>query len=101
MIVISVMYPASTKFDLAYYLEKHMPLVRSRWTSFGLKNATVLRGKGGGAGDPPVYPVIALLHFERLEDFQSAVQQHGKEVMGNIPAFTDAQPVLQINETVG
>jgi uncharacterized protein (TIGR02118 family) len=101
MFVISVMYPPSARFDLDYYLQTHMPLVRSRWNSLGLINATVLRGKGSGSGDPPVYPVIALLNFERLEDFHSAVQQHGKEVMGDIPNFTDAQPVLQINETVG
>jgi uncharacterized protein (TIGR02118 family) len=99
MFVISVMYPPSGKFDLAYYLEKHIPLVRSRWSPAGLKNISVLRGKGGVAGDPPVYPVMTLLNFDRLEDFQAAVEQHGKEVMGDIPNFTDAQPIVQIYET--
>ena len=59
-----------------------------------------LRGKSGATGDAPTHPIIVLLYFDRLEDFQAAVQQHGKEVMGDIPNFTDAQPVLQINESV-
>jgi uncharacterized protein (TIGR02118 family) len=95
------MYPPSAKFDLDYYRGTHMPLVRSRWEPMGLKNVSILRGKGSPAGDAPLYPVMTLLSFESLEKFQAAVQQHGKEVMGDIPNFTDAKPVLQVFETVG
>ncbi|MBV8398638.1 MAG: EthD family reductase [Acetobacteraceae bacterium] len=100
MFVISVIYPQSSRFDLTYYVEKHIPLVRSRWNSLGLKNISVLKGTGGVGGGAATYPIMALLNFDRLEDFHAAVQQHGKEVMGDIPNFTDAQPVLQINESV-
>jgi uncharacterized protein (TIGR02118 family) len=101
MFVIGVMYLPSAKFDLDYYLGTHIPLVRSRWEPMGLKNLSVLRGKGSPAGDTPLYPVVALLSFESLDQFQGAVQQHGKEVMGDIPNFTDAKPVLQVFESVG
>lgn len=35
MVLISVMYPggAGTRFDMDYYLKKHMPLVSERWSS--------------------------------------------------------------------
>ena len=99
MFVIGVLYPPSARFDLDYYLKTHIPLVHSRSDQLGLKNLTVLRGKGGPTGDPPLYPVVALLSFESLDAFQGAVQQHGKEVMGDIPNFTDTKPVLQVFET--
>jgi uncharacterized protein (TIGR02118 family) len=98
--VIGVMYPPSAKFDLDYYLGTHIPLVHSRWDSLGLKNLSVLRGKGSPAGDSPLYPVVALLSWESLDNFQAAVERHGKEVMGDIPNFTDAKPVMQVFESV-
>ena len=33
-----------------------------------------------------------------VEAFGAAMATHGAEVMGDIPNYTDAQPVLQISE---
>jgi uncharacterized protein (TIGR02118 family) len=100
MITVSVMYPATegSKFDMDYYLKTHVPLAGARWGSFGLRDAKVLRGTGAPGGAAPSYSVIALLTFESAADFQRAVAAHGKEVMGDIPNFTNVQPVVQINE---
>ena len=52
-------------------------------------------------GGPAAYHLIALLTFQSEQDFQRAAQQHGKEVMGDIKNFTDAKPVVQLNEPIG
>ncbi len=102
MILVTVMYPAGadTKFDLDYYLKTHMPLVRDRWTSLGLKTTQVLKGAGKADGTPADYQIMALLTFESLAAFQAAGKAHGAEIFADIPNFTNAQAVVQINEIV-
>jgi uncharacterized protein (TIGR02118 family) len=98
MILVTVMYPAGaqTKFDTDYYLQKHMPLVRERWTPHGLKNAQVLRGAAKPDGSAADYQMMALLTFGSLDDFKAAGKAHGKEIFADIPNFTNAQAVVQI-----
>lgn len=100
MIMVSVMYPAQegARFDMDYYLKTHMSLVAERWTSFGLRETKVMRGVSGPGGAAPAFPVIALLSFESAEAFQRAVEQHGKDVMGDLANFTTIQPVIQVND---
>src|SRR5436190_1828013 len=51
MIRISVLYPSSEgkKFDVNYYVNNHMKLVRERLGSFGLERTEVDKGLAGGA----------------------------------------------------
>ncbi len=100
MIVVSVTYPATegTHFDLDYYTGKHLPLARSRWEAMGLLEIRVLRAISAPGGGPAATHLMALLTFRSEQDFQAAVQQHGKEVMGDIKNFTDSKPVVTLNE---
>lgn len=34
--IATIFYPASTKFDLDYYVNKHMPMVLNKWSGIGL-----------------------------------------------------------------
>jgi uncharacterized protein (TIGR02118 family) len=98
--IVSVMYQigAGNRFDLDYYLKKHMPLVSSVWTQMGLKEARVLRGTGSPAGGAAAYHVIALLDFDSLDQFTAAADAHGAAIFGDIPNFTDVQPAIQFND---
>jgi uncharacterized protein (TIGR02118 family) len=100
MILVSVMYPGgpNATFDEAYYLGTHIPLVKERWTSMGLEEVRLVKGRNTPDGSPPLYPVMALLTFRSLQDFQSASGAHGAEIFADIPKFTNVQPILQISE---
>jgi len=102
MIVVSVMYPASTgaRFDMKYYLEKHVPLVGERWGSMGLREAKVLQGVGAPGGGAAAFSPIALLTFDSADAFEKAVAQHGQEIIGDIANFTNVQPVIQVNDVL-
>jgi uncharacterized protein (TIGR02118 family) len=102
MIMVTVMYPAQdgARFDMDYYLKTHMPLVAARWKSCGLRETKVLRGVAASAGATPAFPVIAVLSFDTAEAFQRAVEQHGKEIMGDVANFTTIQPVIQVNDVL-
>lgn len=101
MIVVSVMYPETegARFDLDYYMKTHMPLVASRGQDIGLQSYQVMRGTGAPGGKP-IYRVVAHLTVSSLQAFHSGMETHGKEIMGDIPNFTDIRPVIQFNETV-
>jgi uncharacterized protein (TIGR02118 family) len=104
MIKVSVMYPNSpgARFDHEYYRTKHMPMVKSKMGA-SLKSYTVDKGLAGGApGAPATYIAMGHLFCDSTEVFQKGFGPHAKEIMGDIPNYTDQTPVIQISEvTVG
>jgi uncharacterized protein (TIGR02118 family) len=100
---VTVMYPNTpgSKFDMDYYLASHIPLVDKLW---GPKLISVRAIKGLATPDPatPVpFQVIAILEMESPDVLQQLIAEHGQEVMGDIPKFTDVEPVVQISENLG
>jgi uncharacterized protein (TIGR02118 family) len=104
MIRITVLYanePGKT-FDHQYYANKHMRLVAERLKSFGLVRTEVDKGVAGGApGAPAPYVAIGHVYFPSVEGFQKGMGQHGKEIMGDIPNYTNIKPQIQISEIMG
>lgn len=100
MIKVGVFYPstAGSRFDMKYYLEKHIPMVRQK-IGPALKGVTVEQGLAGGApGVPIAYSVICHLSFDSVDSFQSAFGPNAPEIMGDVPNYTDIQPMVQISE---
>jgi uncharacterized protein (TIGR02118 family) len=104
MVRISVMYPSGEgkMFDHAYYVDKHMTLVRERWGGMGLVRTEVDRGVAGGApGASAPYIAVGHVYFNSLTDFERASTAHGKELFADVPNFTNIQPQVQISEVIG
>jgi len=101
MVRISVMYPSGEgkTFDIDYYVNKHMALVRDRIGSLGLLRMEVDRGLSGGApGAPAPFACVGHLYFATVEEFQKAMAPHGKEFFADVPNFTNIKPQVQISE---
>ena len=104
MIRVTVLYPSGDgkKFDHDYYVNRHMQLVQQRLKSFGLVRTEVDKGVAGGApGAPAPFLAIGHVYFNTLADFQKGMGQHGKELLGDVPNFTNIQPQIQISEIIG
>jgi uncharacterized protein (TIGR02118 family) len=102
MIKVSVQYPnkEGARFDHAYYRDKHLPMVKERCGSACLYY-TIEKGLAGGApGAPASFLASCQLAFPSVESFQAAFGPHAKEIMADIPNYTDITPVIQINEVV-
>jgi uncharacterized protein (TIGR02118 family) len=102
MIKVSVMYPngPGARFDQAYYLDKHMPMVKARMGS-ALRFYSVDKGiAGGSSGDPATYLFVAQLHCDSVDDFQRGFGPHAPEIMSDIPNYTDQAPVVQISDVL-
>ena len=103
MLLVTAMYPnqSGSNFNMDYFLQTHIPLVKERWSSMGLENVRLVRGVGTADGGEAPYRVMTLMTFRSLQDFQSAAGAHAAEIIGDVPNFTDAPPVIQISEDLG
>lgn len=100
VIKVSVFYPNTTgsRFDMPYYLNKHMPMVRQKLGA-ALKGASVEHGLGGGQpGSPPTYLAMGHLLFDSVEAFQQYWGPHAEAIVGDVPNYTNTQPTIQVSE---
>ena len=98
MIRISFLYPSERgkKFDHGYYTNTHMPLVQKRMSGFGLIRYEVDKA---AVEDAP-FVAACHLYFNSVDAFRKAIGEHGKELLGDIPNYTDIQAHMQISEIV-
>jgi len=93
----TVLYPQGAKFDMKYYLSSHMPLVGSKWGSYGLTSWKVLEFPSDAQ-----YCVQATLEFESMASFQKAgAGPEAGEIFGDIKNFSDKDPVICVGEVAG
>jgi len=100
MVKVSVLYrnAAGTKFDMTYYLNRHIPMVR-RLLGSALKGVTVEHGiSGEEPGSPAPYIATGHLLFDSVQTFQASFAPHAQEIMEDIPKYTDSEPLVQIGE---
>ena len=103
MIRVSIMYAnrKHPRFDMTYYLTRHLPMVATRLGS-ALKGATVDEGLAGiTPGSAPPYLMITNLMFDSVEAFVAAIRPHAEAIMGDIPEFTNCQSVIQVSTVRG
>jgi uncharacterized protein (TIGR02118 family) len=99
MIKLSVFYPSGpgAKFDMDYYVKKHMPMVRQKLGAICKGTNAELGIAGGGPGAPPTYIAIGHVLCDSVEALQAAMAPHEKEIMGDIPNYTNITPIIQIS----
>ena len=100
MIKVSVLYPYTEGkgFDMKYYCEKHMPMVKQKMGS-ACKSIAVEQGLAGGApGTKPTYVAMGHIYCESVQAFQTAFGPHTGQIMADIPNYTPIQPIIQISE---
>jgi uncharacterized protein (TIGR02118 family) len=64
----------------------------------GLEGVSLTRGTGTLDGTVPPFEVIGHLAFASAQQMQGALAAHGPEIIGDIPNFTNVQPLIQIDE---
>jgi hypothetical protein len=122
MASVTVLYPQGAKFDMDYYMAKHIPLVASKWTKDGLKGWKVLKFNDDAPycvqatlewGDMKVSTCVVRLVYVRMrcteeltplcmQEFQTAAGgPDTAEIMGDIKNFSDKEPVLMPGAVVG
>lgn len=100
MVRVTVIYPNNGgRFDVDYYLAKHMPMVEQKLKAYGMKGWSVSKGVGGFApGSAPAYLMQASLDVESIAQLQAGMAAESASIMADIPNYTDIQPAIQIDE---
>src|SRR5436309_10716298 len=97
MIKVSVLYPggAGTTFDMGYYLNRHIPMVRAKLGA-ACKSAAVEQGLGGATpGAPPAFSPMGHLYFVSVEAFQPAFGPPAGASRVDFLNSTNVNPTIQ------
>ena len=95
MIVVAVLYPTGPAFDMAYYRDRHLPLVRRLLAPVGMLSLDYYC-----PDQPAPYQLIAELRFADRASTDTALAAHGPETQADIANFTAANPVILIGQEV-
>jgi uncharacterized protein (TIGR02118 family) len=100
MIRVNIFYPKNEggRFDLDYYLHTHMPMAIEKLSS-SLKGVSVEHGVSGvQPGTKPAYVVMCNYTFDSAEAFLAAFIPHAQVLQGDMPNYTEIEPVMQFSE---
>jgi uncharacterized protein (TIGR02118 family) len=104
MIKISILYPnnKNARFDMGYYVNKHMPLSIELLSAHpGFKGVSVERGLGGAVpGADAAFVAMCHFLFDSLENFTAAFAPNAAVLQGDMPNYTDLEPVIQVSEVL-
>ncbi len=102
MIRISILYPDTGRFDMDYYLNTHMPRsIALLSEGKGYRGVSVERGVSGAMpGSAPTYVAMCHLLFDSTDDFIAVFMPNAAELQGDMPNYTDIEPVIQFSEVV-
>ena len=95
MFVVSVLYPPGD-FDLDYYRDTHLPLVRRLLEPAGMSGMGYWRPSEMDEGAP--YQLVAELRFPDRATGLAALNAHGPETQADIPNFTPVTPVIMMGD---
>lgn len=102
MIKVAILYPSGegNTFDMDYYSNKHMPMVAGLFGD-ALKHMQIDKGLSGRTPDDPIpYVGVGYFYFDKLSDYQNAFGPNAEKILGDIPNYTNIQPVVLISEVV-
>jgi uncharacterized protein (TIGR02118 family) len=99
MVKITILYPnkPGSRFNVEYYLNTHMPM-SARLLGAAVKAITVEIGRPGLSGEPAAFAAICGFACETVEDFMGAFTPVAAELQGDIPKYTDIEPVIQFSD---
>lgn len=79
-------------FDFEYYKNKHMPLCMKRFGE-NAKSFEVARSLPGEQ-----HVCIGTIYLESVEAFERAFAEHGVEISGDVPNYTNIGPIIEMQE---
>ncbi|MCW2243011.1 EthD family reductase [Azospirillum canadense] len=100
MIKITIQYPNKdgARFDIDYYVSTHMPMAIEKLGP-GVRGVTVEHGISGALpGSAPAFVASCSFLFDTADAFYEAFLPNAAQLQGDIPNYTDIEPVIHFSE---
>lgn len=100
MIKVSIFYPnkPGSRFDSDYYMKVHMPMAAELLAPALLAVSVEIGVSGAMPGQPPAFWAICGFTCQSAEAFTEAFLPHAAKLQGDIPNYTDIEPIIQISQ---
>lgn len=102
MVKVSILYPnrEDAIFDSRYYLETHMPMAIGHLSRHpGYRGVSVDLGRASSTpGEKPAFVAMCHFLFDTAENFLAAAAPHASELQGDVPNYTNVEPIVQFSE---
>ena len=94
MFCASVTYPITEggTFDLDYFVDRYVPMFVG-FLGDNCARFEVRRGLQTPGAPAPTYVCVANFWVRSGEEFAAALQRHGEALYGDIPKFTNIEPI--------
>ncbi|KAF0186662.1 MAG: EthD family reductase [Hyphomonadaceae bacterium] len=99
MVRISILYPAraGARFDVDYYINRHVPLALE-YLGDAIEGFSVDLGSQRPHWPEPAFLAMAHYLCESLEAFEVAYRPHAQALQGDVTNYTDIEPRYQISD---
>ncbi|MBB6342940.1 uncharacterized protein (TIGR02118 family) [Pseudomonas fluvialis] len=99
MYCVTVLYPnqADGHFDFTYYRDRHLPMMLALLGD-NVVSLQLRRGMQAVDGSPAPYLCLLNTQIRSPEHFASVMAANSERVLGDIPNYTNLQPIIQIDE---
>ncbi|KAH8696908.1 hypothetical protein GQ44DRAFT_718703 [Phaeosphaeriaceae sp. PMI808] len=98
-VVITILYKRAPDltFDVAYFLNTHIPMAKKEWEKHGLLGGTIVEVSGESE-----YAYINEIRFKTLEGWQQAFSDQEKigPLMADVSNFTNAKPDFVVGKVI-
>ncbi len=102
MVKISILYPnkKAGRFDVSYYIDKHMPMsIALLGGHASFRGVSVELGLCGALpGADAAFVAMSHFLFDSAESFAAAFTPHADTLRGDMPNYTDIEPVIQVSQ---
>ncbi|KAM5341985.1 hypothetical protein ACJ41O_015016 [Fusarium nematophilum] len=89
------------KYDIDYYLTKHMPLIQERWAKYGVKSWSATKFVDGLDGSPSLYAFGSVVTWDNAEQVKTAFAgPEVGEIMGDVSNFSNKDAIFLIGEVL-
>ena len=92
---LTILYPNSpeVRWDVEYYLARHMPLIMRLYGERAIKRFELRKGASGQTGGAAPYIGSINIYINDQRAFDAAGAEHGKTLVEDVPHFSSVMPI--------
>lgn len=102
-ITITVIFPnePDADYDIEYYATKHMPLIQTLWSKYGLTSWSMTKFIDGIDSSSPLYAFGSTVTWDSIEQVKAAFAgPEASEIMGDVRNFSNKDPIFLTGEVL-